>query len=135
LLGALACSGGDKATTPNPPPPTIQSVVVTPSTATLTAVGETTTLAAQVRMPNARFFVGIELRTPVAVRQAQAVMFVEYLNHQYPAILPAILARIRATPGTAFTNAMLLQEITTRTGLTIAQLDALYLAYARTLRP
>ena len=88
-----------------------------------------------VNMPNARFFVGIELRTPVAVRQAQAVMFVEYLNHQYPAILPAILARIRATPGTAFTNAMLLQEITTRTGLTIAQLDALYLAYARTLRP
>ena len=88
-----------------------------------------------VNLPNARFNAGIELRTPVAVRQAQSVIFVDYLNREYPTLLPAILARIRATPGATFTNAMLLQEITTRTGKTIAQLDAAYLVYARTLRP
>ncbi|MEQ1689887.1 MAG: Ig-like domain-containing protein [Gemmatimonas sp.] len=86
-------------------------------------------------LPNARFNAGIELRTPVAVRQAQSIIFVHYLNREYPTLIPAILARIRATPGAAFTNAMLLQEITTRTGKTIAQLDTGYLVYARTLRP
>ncbi len=88
-----------------------------------------------VNMPFARFQAGVELRTPVAVRQAQSVLFVEYLNRDYPTLLPAILARIRATPGATFTNALLLQEITTRTGKSIAQLEAVYLAYARTLRP
>ena len=86
-------------------------------------------------LPNARFFEGISLRTPVAVRQAQSVIFIEYLNREYPTLLPAILARIRATPGNAFTNALLLQEITTRTGRSIAQLEVDYLVYARTLRP
>lgn len=86
-------------------------------------------------LPNARFNAGIELRTPVAVRQAQSVIFVDYLNRTYPTLIPAILARIRATPGAAFTNTMLLQEITSRTGLSIAQLDAASLVYARTLRP
>ena len=71
----------------------------------------------------------------MAVRQAQTVIFVDYLNREYPTLIPAILARIRATPGATFTNTLLLQEITTRTGKTIAQLDAAYLVYARTLRP
>lgn len=88
-----------------------------------------------VNLPNARFNANIELRTPVAVRQAQSVIFVDYLNREYPTLIPAILARIRATPGATFTNTLLLQEITTRTGKTIAQLDAAYLVYARTLRP
>ena len=86
-------------------------------------------------LPFARFVENIALRTPVAVRQAQSVIFVEYLNREYPTLLPAILARIRATPGNTFTNALLLQEITTRTGRSIAQLEVDYLVYARTLRP
>jgi uncharacterized protein YjdB len=99
------------------------------------SLGTLAPLDTLVNLPNARFNAGIELRTPVAVRQAQSVIFVDYLNRQYPTLLPAILARIRATPGNTFTNASLLQEITTRTGLTIAQLEGPYLAYARTLRP
>jgi hypothetical protein len=86
-------------------------------------------------LPSARFSIGVELRTPVAVRMAQSVMFVEYLNRTYPTLIPAILARIRSAPGAILTNDNLLEEITQRTGRSIAQLDAAYLAYARTLRP
>ena len=88
-----------------------------------------------VRTDNARYFENLPQRTPVAVRQAQAALFVSYLHVQYPTILPAILARIRATPGAAFTNDLLLQEIQTRTGRTLAQLDTEYLVYARGLQP
>lgn len=56
-----------------------------------------------------------------------------FLAKDYPAVLPAIFARIRATPGAGFTNDDLIQEILTRTGLTAAQLEAAYLAYARSL--
>lgn len=37
---------------PPPPPPTVQSVSVSPETATLASIGETTTLTAQVRLSN-----------------------------------------------------------------------------------
>lgn len=86
-----------------------------------------------VRTDNATFNQNAEERTPVAVRMAQSVMFVSYLHGQYPTVLPAILARIRATPGTSFTNEQLLLEITSRTSKTLTQLDAEYLAYARGL--
>lgn len=86
-----------------------------------------------VRIPNATFFAEPALRTPGAVRQAQSALFVAYLAKDYPTVIPAILARIRATPGAAFTNDLLLQEITTRTGKTLAELTTAYIAYARTL--
>jgi hypothetical protein len=88
-----------------------------------------------VRTNNATYFENLPLRTPVAVRQAQSALFVSYLSREYPTVIPAILARIRATPGTAFTNDLLLEEITNRTGRTLAQLDVAYLAYARALQP
>jgi hypothetical protein len=86
-----------------------------------------------VRTDNATFNQNADERTPVAVRMAQSVMFVSYLHVQYPTVLPAILARIRATPGASFTNDQLLLEITSRTSKTLTQLDAEYLAYARGL--
>ncbi len=88
-----------------------------------------------VLLPSARFSVGVELRTPVAVRMAQSVMFVDYLNRQYPALIPLILSRIRARPGSQYTNTLLLEEITSHTGRSIQQLDSAYLVHARTLRP
>lgn len=88
-----------------------------------------------VRLNNARFNENVPLRTPVAVRQAQSTLFVSYLNREYPTLLPAILARIRATPGATFTNELLLEEIVNRTGRTFAQMEAPYLAYARSLQP
>ncbi len=88
-----------------------------------------------VRTDNARYFENLPQRTPVAVRQAQSALFVSFLNLQYPTVLPAILARIRSTPGNTVTNNVLLQEIQLRTGRTIAQLDTEYLVYARGLQP
>jgi uncharacterized protein YjdB len=88
-----------------------------------------------VRTNNTAFFENLPQRTPVAVRMAQATLFVSHLHLQYPTVLPAVLGRIRATPGAAFTNDMLLDEITSRTGKSLAQLDTEYLAYARALRP
>lgn len=85
------------------------------------------------RLPNVRFNEDLPQRTPVAVRQAQSALFISHLNRTSPTLLPAIFARIRATPGAAFTNDMLLQEIMTRTGQTLAQLEVGYLAYARGL--
>lgn len=87
------------------------------------------------RTNNVRYFENLPQRTPVAVRQAQAALFIAYLDRDFPAVLPAILARIRATSGNGFTNDLLLEEITTRTGRTLQQLDAAYLAYARALQP
>jgi hypothetical protein len=59
LLGILAVAavGCKKSTTgptppPPPPPPTVSSIVVSPQTATLTSVGETTALSAEVRLSN-----------------------------------------------------------------------------------
>jgi hypothetical protein len=88
-----------------------------------------------VRTNSIQFFENLPLRTPVAVRQAQSALFVSYLNLTYPTVIPAILARIRATPGNAFTNDLLLTEIGTRTGRTLAQLDAEYVVFARALPP
>jgi Bacterial Ig-like domain (group 2) len=88
-----------------------------------------------VRTANARFFENLPQRTPVAVRQAQSALFLAYLNRDYPLVIPAILARIRATPGNAFTNDMLIAEIQSRTGRTLAQLEPGYLIYARSLQP
>lgn len=88
-----------------------------------------------VRTANARFFENLPQRTPVAVRQAQSALFLAYLNRDYPLVIPAILARIRATPGNAFTNDMLIAEIQDRTGRTLAQLEPAYLLYARSLQP
>ncbi len=86
-----------------------------------------------IRLPGARYYENLPQRTPVAVRMAQGVLLVAFLAKDYPAVLPAIFARIRATPGAGFTNDDLIQEILTRTGLTVAQLEAAYLAYARSL--
>jgi hypothetical protein len=88
-----------------------------------------------VRTTNTRFFENLPQRTPVAVRQAQSALFVAYLTRDYPAVVPAILARIRATPGNVITNDILLQEIQTRTGKTLAELNGPYLVYARALQP
>lgn len=88
-----------------------------------------------VRTGNVRFFENLPQRTPVAVRQAQASLFISYVNREYPTVLPAILARIRATPGATFTNEMLIELIQTQTGRTLAQLEVPYLAYARSLQP
>lgn len=88
-----------------------------------------------VRTANTPFYENIALRTPVAVRMAQSGLFVAYLAKEYPTVIPAILARIRATPGAAFTNDLLLQEIITRTGKSLAELNTAYLAYARSLQP
>lgn len=88
-----------------------------------------------IRLPLVRFTENIATRTPVAVRQAQSVLFISYIDKTYPTVIPAILARIRATPGNVFTNDALILEITTRTGKTIAQLDTDYLVYARALQP
>lgn len=87
------------------------------------------------RTDNVRYFENLPQRTPVAVRQAQATLFVAYLNRDFPTVLPAILARIRATAGNGFTNDLLMEEITTRTGRTIQQLNASYLEFARALQP
>ncbi len=88
-----------------------------------------------VRTNNQRFSENLPQRTPVAVRQAQAALFVSYLNITYPNLLNTIFARIRATPGPTVTNDMVLQDIVTRTGRTLAQLDTAYLVYARGLQP
>lgn len=88
-----------------------------------------------VRTANARFFENLPQRTPVAVRQAQSSLFLAYLNRDYPLVIPGILARIRATPGNAFTNDMLIAEIQNLTGRTLAQLEPAYLLYARSLQP
>lgn len=88
-----------------------------------------------VRTTSVRFFENLPLRTPVAVRQAQSTLFVSYLNITYPTIIPAMLARIRATRGNVFTNDQLLLEITTCSGKSVAELDAAYLVYARALPP
>jgi hypothetical protein len=85
------------------------------------------------RLPSARFFENLPQRTPVAVRMAQGVMLVSYLAKEHPNALPALFARIRATPGAAISNDAVIQELLTRTGLTAAQLEAAYLAHARSL--
>ena len=66
---------------------------------------------------------------------AQSTLFLAYLAKQYPTVIPAILARIRSTPGGVVTNETVLQDIRTLTGKTIEQLDAEYLVYARALQP
>ena len=85
------------------------------------------------RVPSARFFENLPQRTPVAVRMAQGVMLVSYLAKDFPNALPAIFARIRATPGAGLTNDALILEILTQTGKTAPQLEAAYLAHARGL--
>ena len=85
------------------------------------------------RLPSARFFENLPQRTPVAVRMAQGVMLVSYLAKDYPNALPAIFARIRATPGAAISNDALIQELQTQTGRTVTQLEAAYLVHARSL--
>ena len=88
-----------------------------------------------VRTDQARFYENLPQRTPVAVRMAQATLFLTYLDREYPTLIPAILARIRATPGASFNNAALLAEIQARTGKTLEELQPGYLAYARSLQP
>ena len=88
-----------------------------------------------VRTNTTKFYENLPQRTPVAVRMAQSTLFLAYLARDYPTVIPAILARIRATPGNVFTNDALLAEIQTRTGRTIEQLNAEYLVYARGLQP
>ena len=99
--------------------------------------GDTQTLLAPLdtlmRLPAARFYENLPQRTPVAVRMAQGVMLVSYLAKEFPNALPAIFARIRATPGAGLSNDALIQEILTQTGKTAAQLEAAYLAHARGL--
>lgn len=86
-----------------------------------------------IRLPNVRYYENLPQRTPVAVRMAQSVMLVSYLAKEYPTVLPAIFAKIRATPGAAYSNAALIQEIVTLTGKTIPELEAAYLVHARAL--
>ena len=53
LAGTVACGGGgDTPSGPQTQTPTVQSVTVSPGTASLTAAGQTTTLTAEVRMSN-----------------------------------------------------------------------------------
>ena len=88
-----------------------------------------------VRTNTTKFYENLPQRTPVAVRMAQSTLFVAYLARDYPTVIPAILARIRATPGNVFTNDAMLAEIQTRTGRTLEQLNTEYLVYARSLQP
>ncbi len=60
-----------------------------------------------VRTNQVRYFENLPQRTPVAVRTAQGALFLAYLSRDYPTVIPAILSRIRATPGATFTNDML----------------------------
>ncbi len=84
------------------------------------------------RTANVNYYVTLAQRTPVAVRSAQAVMFVSYLAREYPAALAAVFAEMRAKAPAGIDNDALIALLLTQTGRTIAQLDAGYLAYART---
>lgn len=85
------------------------------------------------RLPSARYYENLPQRTPVAVRMAQGVILVGFLDRRFPAAIPAILARIRATPGSGLSNDALIQEILTQTGMTVTELQTAVLAYARSL--
>jgi len=84
------------------------------------------------RTTNANYYVNLAQRTPVAVRNAQAVLFVSYLAREFPAALAAVFADMRAKAPVGLDNDALIALLLTQTGRTVAQLDAGYLAYART---
>lgn len=86
-----------------------------------------------VRLPSAKYYENLPQRTPVAVRMAQGALFVQYLNLTYPGLLTALYTRLRNQTGNPLTNDGLIQELVTRTGKTIPQLEAAYVAYARAL--
>jgi hypothetical protein len=52
LTGACSSKTPTSPPPPPPPPPTVQSIAVSPATATLTSLGATTTLTAEVRLSN-----------------------------------------------------------------------------------
>ncbi len=89
-------------------------------------------LASMVVLPSADFYANIALRTPVAVRIAQNAMLMSYLSTNFPNLLPGLFALIRANPGAGMTNDAIFQYILTQTGKTTADLEAAYLAHART---
>jgi len=85
------------------------------------------------RLSLAEYYENLPQRTPVAVRMAQGVILMAYLAKNYPAVIPAILTRIRATPGAGFTNDQLINEILTGTGKSTAELQAAYIVFGRAL--
>ncbi|MFN0178035.1 MAG: Ig-like domain-containing protein [Gemmatimonadales bacterium] len=87
-----------------------------------------------IRLPAARYYENLPQRTPVAVRMAQGVVLVSYLaTETQSSVLCNIFEAIRAEPVAGFTNDELIQLIVTKTGKTIAQIEAGYLAHGRAL--
>ncbi len=82
-------------------------------------------------MVSAEFYADLPTRTPVAVRMAQATMLVGYLALNFDIVLADAIAGIN--DGSIATNADLWAQILGDTGLSSAQLEAAYLAYARGL--
>jgi len=89
------------------------------------------TLDALTTMTSADFYANLQARTPVAVRMAQVTMFVGYLALNHPTAVDNAIAGMNG--GTIITNAALVAGVLSDTGMSIAELETAYLAYARGL--